>query len=60
MSDLVFDSNVNTSETTTEVASQNPKSVSEVVETLISIADNPNQDNLGSDAEKRDLNNMSV
>ncbi|PNX61481.1 hypothetical protein L195_g060687, partial [Trifolium pratense] len=60
MSDLVFGSNVNTSEKATEVESQNPKSVSEVVETLISIADNPSQENLGSDAEKRDQNDMPV
>ncbi|CAJ2651130.1 unnamed protein product [Trifolium pratense] len=59
MSDLVFESNVNTSEKTTEEP-QNPKSVSEVVETLISIAGNPSQENLGSDAEKRDLNDMPV
>ncbi|PNX69409.1 hypothetical protein L195_g064422, partial [Trifolium pratense] len=58
MSDLVFESNVKTSEQTTEEESQNPKSVSDVVETLISITGNPNQDNLGTDAEKRDLNGL--
>ncbi|PNX57247.1 hypothetical protein L195_g058597, partial [Trifolium pratense] len=60
MSDLVFESNVNTSEKATEVEPQNPKSVSEVVETIISTAGNPSQENLGSDAEKRDLNTMPV
>ncbi|CAJ2651343.1 unnamed protein product [Trifolium pratense] len=60
MSDLVFESNVNTSEKATEVESQNPKSVSEVVETLISIAGNPSQEILGSDAEKRYLSDMPV
>ncbi|CAJ2648306.1 unnamed protein product [Trifolium pratense] len=60
MSDLVFESNVNTSEKATEVEPQNPKPVSEVVETIISTAGNPSQENLGSDAEKRDLNSMPV
>ncbi|XP_045791652.1 suppressor protein SRP40-like [Trifolium pratense] len=55
MSDLVFDSNVNTSEKATEV---NPKTVSDVVETIVSTGDNPSLEKLGSDAEKRDLNNM--
>ncbi|MCI35360.1 hypothetical protein A2U01_0056581, partial [Trifolium medium] len=60
MSDLVFESNVNTSEKATEVESQNPKPVSEVVETIISTAGNPSRENLGSEAEKRDLNSMPV
>ncbi|XP_045791711.1 uncharacterized protein LOC123886440 [Trifolium pratense] len=63
MSDLVFESNVNTSEKTTETNEgepQNPKPVSEVVETIIPTADNPNQVNLGSDAERKDLNSKLV
>ncbi|CAJ2665673.1 unnamed protein product [Trifolium pratense] len=63
MSDLVFDSNVNTSEKTSETnegESQNPKSVSEVVETIISTTGNPSQEKLGSEAEKRDLSSMPV
>ncbi|CAJ2637486.1 unnamed protein product [Trifolium pratense] len=60
MSDLVFESNVNTSEKATEVEPQTPKPVSEVVETIISTVGNPSQENLGSDAEKRDLNSMPV
>ncbi|CAJ2667740.1 unnamed protein product [Trifolium pratense] len=44
----------------TEVEPQNPKPVSKVVETIISTAGNPSQENLGSDAEKRDLNSMPV
>ncbi|CAJ2644642.1 unnamed protein product [Trifolium pratense] len=57
MSDLVFDSNVNTSEKATEV---NPKTVSDVVETIVSTGDNPSLEKLGSEAEKRDLNSMPV
>ncbi|PNX66739.1 hypothetical protein L195_g063191, partial [Trifolium pratense] len=60
MSDLVFESNVNTSERATEVKSQNPKTVSEIVETIVPTGDNPCQEKLGSDAEKRDLNAMPV
>ncbi|CAJ2651661.1 unnamed protein product [Trifolium pratense] len=60
MSDLVFESNVNTSAKATEVEPQNPKPVSEVVETIISTAGNPSQENLGSEAEKKDLNSMPV
>ncbi|CAJ2628546.1 unnamed protein product [Trifolium pratense] len=57
MSDLVFDSNVNTSEKATEV---NPKTVSDVVETIVSTGENPSLEKLGSEAEKRDLNSMPV
>ncbi|XP_045791780.1 immunoglobulin A1 protease autotransporter-like [Trifolium pratense] len=63
MSDLVFQSNVDTSEKTSETNEgepQNPKPVSEVVETIMSTAGNPSQENLGSDAEKRDLNTKPV
>ncbi|PNX63259.1 hypothetical protein L195_g053415, partial [Trifolium pratense] len=63
MSDLVFESNVNTSEKTSETNEgepQNPKPVSEVVETIIPTADNPSQVNLGSDAKKKDLNSKPV
>ncbi|PNX60856.1 hypothetical protein L195_g052151, partial [Trifolium pratense] len=60
MSDLVFESSVYTSEKATEVEPQNPKSVSEVVETIISTVGNPSQEKLGSDTEKRDLNSMPV
>ncbi|PNX66358.1 hypothetical protein L195_g063025, partial [Trifolium pratense] len=57
---LVFgvQSFVNTSEKTSETIEgepQNPKSVSEVVETKAPISDNPNlTENLGSAAEKED------
>ncbi|CAJ2643301.1 unnamed protein product [Trifolium pratense] len=57
MSDLVFESNVNTSEKATEV---NPKTVSDVVETIVPTGDNPSLEKLGSDAEKRDLNAIPV
>ncbi|CAJ2662915.1 unnamed protein product [Trifolium pratense] len=63
MSDLVFESNVNTSEKATETNEgepQNPNPVSEVVETIIPTADNPSQMNLGSDAERKDLNSKPV
>ncbi|PNX69279.1 hypothetical protein L195_g064361, partial [Trifolium pratense] len=45
---------------TNEGESQNPKPVSDVVETIVRTGDNPSQDNLGSDAEKRDLNKVPV
>ncbi|XP_045791267.1 uncharacterized protein LOC123885972 [Trifolium pratense] len=38
----------------------NPKTVSDVVETIVPTGDNPSLEKLGSDAEKRDLNAMSV
>ncbi|XP_045810825.1 lisH domain-containing protein C1711.05-like [Trifolium pratense] len=63
MSDLVFESNVNTSEKATETNEgepQNPNPVSEVVETIIPTADNPSQVDLGSDAERKDLNSKPV
>ncbi|XP_045831598.1 uncharacterized protein LOC123922992 [Trifolium pratense] len=64
MSDLVFESNVNTSKRTSETIEgepQNPKPMSEVVETIIPTTDNPNSTmNLGSTAEKKDLNPKSV
>ncbi|PNX66477.1 hypothetical protein L195_g055115, partial [Trifolium pratense] len=63
MTDLVFESNVNTSEKTSEINKgepQNPNPVSKVVETIISTACNPSLENLGSDAEKRNLNSMPV
>ncbi|CAJ2653828.1 unnamed protein product [Trifolium pratense] len=60
MSDLVFESNVNTSEKATEVKSKNPKTVTEVVEIIVPTGDNLSQEKLGSDAEKRDLNAMPV
>ncbi|XP_045822393.1 uncharacterized protein LOC123915300 [Trifolium pratense] len=59
MSDLVFESNVNTSEKATEGESQKPKPVSEVVETIPPAGD-PSEENLGSDAAKQDLNSMPV
>ncbi|PNX70199.1 hypothetical protein L195_g064743, partial [Trifolium pratense] len=52
-----------TSEKTSEInkgETQNPKTVSEVVETIVPTTDNPSQGKLGSDAEKRDLNAMPV
>ncbi|CAJ2628037.1 unnamed protein product [Trifolium pratense] len=45
---------------TNEGESQNPKSASKVVETIISTTGNPSQEKLGSEAEKRDLNSMPV
>ncbi|XP_045791404.1 DEK domain-containing chromatin-associated protein 4-like [Trifolium pratense] len=60
MSDLVFESNVNTSGKTSETNEgepQNPKPASEVVKTT---TDNPSSVNLGYDAAKKDLNPKSV
>ncbi|PNX54349.1 putative envelope-like protein, partial [Trifolium pratense] len=55
MSDLVFQSNVNTSvETSAKTDCDIPKPVSEVVETKAPTSDNPNStENLGSAAEKK-------
>ncbi|PNX56180.1 hypothetical protein L195_g049748, partial [Trifolium pratense] len=56
MSDLVFESNVNTYvETSAKPDCDIPKHVSEVVETKAPMSDNPNStENLGSAAEKKD------
>ncbi|PNX65547.1 hypothetical protein L195_g062657, partial [Trifolium pratense] len=59
MSDLVFESSVNTSEKATEGESQKPKPVSEVVESIPPAGD-PSEENLGSAAAKQDLNSMPV
>ncbi|PNX65816.1 hypothetical protein L195_g062786, partial [Trifolium pratense] len=56
-------SNVDTSEKTSEAnkgETQNPKTVSKVVEAIVPIADNPSQVNLGSDAERKDLNSKPI
>ncbi|XP_045810448.1 transcription elongation factor SPT5-like [Trifolium pratense] len=60
MSDLVFQSNVDTSEKTSETNEGEPQNPKTVSETIVPTADNPSQVNLESDADKKDPNPKSV